>query len=112
MEICNRANDSAAFIEFMLEVIHETLQEFGSESIEDVLPTEWVDKLSKVQLSFFKQLYPTLMKQGKITSQEACQISHKSFPTVHRHLSALIKLGILSKEEGNRNRRYRFNELQ
>lgn len=112
LEICNRANDSSAFIEFMLEVIHQTLQEFGSESVEVLVPTEWVNKLSKVQLSFFNQLYPTLIKQGEITSQEACQISGKSLPTVHRHLSVLIELGILSKEGSNRNRRYRLNEPQ
>ena len=101
------ANDSCAFIEFMLEVILETLQK-AAEEREDAGKNETSFETSLKQVlqpREWEKLYPIVRyvsEHGEITPQTAAQILGRSRTTAFRYLKVLVEKKIFERR-GNTN---------
>lgn len=112
--IGDKNNDSTEFIEFMLEVISDSISGFSimssSEEISKLLKDSIVNKMNDKEIEFFILIYPTLSKTGYINTGLATSLSEKSSVTVRRYLVRLAELGILSASGKNKYRRYTLKQ--
>ncbi|MDR1568774.1 MAG: Fic family protein [Streptococcaceae bacterium] len=110
----DKENDSTQFIEFMLEVILETILEFdnikGQADISKILNDKVLDKMSDKEQQFFIQIYPFLAEVGEIKNGKASEITGRASGTVRRYLVKMTELGIFKVMGANKNRRYVLNE--
>ncbi len=114
LAIGGKENDSSKFIEFMLEVILQTVsdiyvsREEYSEPIilSDKTRDKVSDKMNDNEKLFFKKIYPYLKVHGEIGNAKATQLSQKSSGTARRYLVRLVELGFLATKGENRNRKY------
>ena len=108
LAISNQANDATIFVEFMLEVILETLEEVKvSERIEEekaeyvVLPA-----LKPKEREVFEQVKAYLEKYGNIGNQQAQELTGLSAATVRRYLSLFVKVGLLTASGSTKGKLY------
>ena len=108
LAISNQANDATIFVEFMLEVILETLEEVKvSERIEEekaeyvVLPA-----LKPKEREVFEQVKAYLEQYGNIGNQQAQELTGLSAATVRRYLSLFVKVGLLSASGSTKGKLY------
>ena len=108
LTISNKENDATVFVEFMLEVILETLEEVKvSERIEEekaeyvVLPA-----LKPKEREVFEQVKAYLEQYGNIGNQQAQELTGLSAATVRRYLSLFVKVGLLSASGSTKGKLY------
>lgn len=110
LEMGDKANDSTPFIEFMLEVILETISEFGRgkvvDKVADILGEKMMDKLNDKEIEFFNSIYPYLEENQGIANSKAAALSGRSTGTTRRYLLKLVDLGVLRTTGENKNRKY------
>jgi len=110
LETSDKENDSTGFIEFMLEVILETLNSFDEKSTNnkanDILNDKVLDKLNDNEREFFGCIYDYLIENGEIGNSKAVALSGRITGTVRRYLVKLVELGVLKAGGANRNRAY------
>ena len=110
IEICDRENDSTEFIEFMLEIILETISQYGKEEISDkvhvFLGEKVIDKLNNKELEFSGKIYSYLEEYGEISNSKASILAERPQGTSRRYLLKLVDLGALKIKGENKNRRY------
>ena len=110
LEIGDKENDSTKFIEFMLEVILETISEFGEErttdKLVDILGDKAIDKLNEKEIEFLKKIYPYLKENKGIANSKAAELSGRPIGTTRRYLLRLVDLGVLKTTGENKNRKY------
>lgn len=98
LAIGNKENDATKFIEFMLEVILQTIEEFDRANLRETV--------SDKNKAFFDQIYPHLKENNTISNSKAVQLTGQSSATVRRYLTKLVQLGVLGSAGENRNRHY------
>lgn len=108
LAISNQANDATVFVEFMLEVILESLEEVKvSERIEEekaeyvVLPA-----LKPKEREVFEQVKAYLEQYGNIGNQQAQELTGLSAATVRRYLSLFVKVGLLTASGSTKGKLY------
>ena len=106
LRAADAANNSTVFIEFMLDMILQTLRNYPVAVI-----AQMGDKMSdKVgdKLSLFRDVVEDILsRQETVTSSELQKASGKSASTVKRYLVEMVADGYLVAEGGNKFRRYR-----
>lgn len=114
LAIGDKENNSTVFIEFMLEVIFETVSEFDTIEIQDKITTilndKIVNKMNDKERQFFMDIYPVLKETGQIQNGKAAELSGKPSSTVRRYLLKMVELGIVTVTGKNKNRTYISND--
>jgi Fic family protein len=108
---CDAANDSTAFITFMLTSIEQALDEFEETATETCavqkLPLQVVRQLTDREQVFVNAIADAWdSEQGGIGLGMAVSMSGLPAGTARRYLLKLVDLGVLGTTGGNRNRRY------
>ena len=113
LAISNQANDATVFVEFMLEVILETLEEVKvSDRIEEekaeyvVLPA-----LKPKEREVFEQVKAYLEQYGNIGNQQAQELTGLSAATVRRYLSLFVKVGLLTASGSTKGKLYSLGSI-
>ncbi|MCL2677005.1 MAG: Fic family protein [Streptococcaceae bacterium] len=106
----DKANDSQVFIEFILDVISQTLSDIEnqelSDKLSDILSDKVLDKLNDKEKDFVRKIYPHLKENKEIGNSKAVQLSDIPSATVRRYLKKLVELEVLTSKGENRNRKY------
>lgn len=98
----NIKNDSTDFIEFMLEAILTTLNDYSINKMSDKMS----DKISDKEQLIFQRIKSYLSENAMITNQKAVQLLELSPATARRYLAKFVKLGLLTAQGENKNRIY------
>ena len=113
LAISNKENDATVFVEFMLEVILETLEEVKvSDRIEEekaeyvVLPA-----LKPKEREVFEQVKAYLEQYGNIGNQQAQELTGLSAATVRRYLSLFVKVGLLTASGSTKGKLYSLGSI-
>ncbi|MCL1950900.1 MAG: Fic family protein [Turicibacter sp.] len=103
----DKLNDSTVFIEFMLNVILETLIAYKtSDKSSDKNEIEFPDEMTGVETQVYLLLKKYLADHESINTTVATKLIGKSAPTVRKYLSRLVTLGLLEAHGSNKNRTY------
>jgi Fic family protein len=106
LETAQKTGNSEVFIEFMLHVILQALEELPSRKITDIFTDINTDKLSKTELKFLEQIAGYLDKNGEITNYRAQLLTSKSDVSVKKCFAKFVEIGILKVEGKNKGRKY------
>ena len=110
LQSAEKTTNSEVFIEFMLDVILQALEELPSRKITDIFTDINTDKLSKSELEFLEQIAGYLDKNGEITNYRAQLLTNKSDISVKKYLARFAEIGILQIEGKNKGRKYTINK--
>jgi Fic family protein len=110
LAISQKSGDSESFIEFMLNVILQALEELPIRKITDIFTDIFTDKLSKAELEFLEQIAGYLDKNGEITNYRAQSLTNKSDISVKKYFAKLVELGLLEVEGKNKGRKYKISK--
>ena len=107
----DRANDSSEFIEFMLDIILETLIAYkmsnnSSDKVNHEIDEELPEGMTGVETQVYLLLKKYLVDYESINTTVATKIVGKSASTVRKHLSSLVSLGLFEAHGSNKNRTY------
>lgn len=104
LSISNEQNDSTVFIEFMLEAILATLEEYrelGSK------PTKEVESgLTSKEMEMFSRILLYVQEHGRIDTATLRDLSGLSVATCRRYLSLFVEKGLLEPHGTTRSRYY------
>lgn len=98
----NQANDSTVFIEFMLDAILETLQEYQTAQ-----PTSSVTLKPKEEV-VWQKIRTYLLEHGVITTSLAQDLIGLSEASTRRYLSLFVQKDLLTLEGSTRDRHYKL----
>lgn len=98
--------DAGVFIEFMLEAIHQALNELPVHKITDIFPDLSTDILTKTELEFLEQIAGFLDRNGEITNYRAQVLTNRSAESVKKYLARLVEIGALVAVGANKGRKY------
>ncbi|WP_165006500.1 Fic family protein [Neisseria yangbaofengii] len=104
----DKANDSTAFVMFMLEMISQTLDKYSTAHVQ--MSDKVSDKMSDTQSPLFAQVHRHLLQYGQIDNAQAQVLLGKSAATVRRYLSNWTAQGLLEAVGENKQRIYRLNQ--
>ena len=96
----DKQNDSTVFIEFMLSIIHQTLQQY--------MPNKMSDKMSDKENEAFMIISAFLSTHEFVTNRDAVKLLDKSEATVRRYFSKFVSIGLLESVGVRKERKYRF----
>ncbi len=99
-------NDSTVFIEFILSVILQTIENYPLTQMSDKLSDIMSDTLSDKEQLAYQQLADYLQQHPHITNQQAQKLLEKSPATVRRYLKRLVDCGLLIATGKNKARIY------
>lgn len=103
LAVADAQNESNVFIEFMLDIILETLVAYKtSDKLEEDLP----DGITGTEAHAYLLIKKYLLEHDSITTTVAVKLIGKSAPTVRKHLGRLVSLGLLEVNGSNKNRTY------
>lgn len=106
--LADRENESTPFIDFMLDVILETLNAYKNQEN----PNDEMDYLPEGLTSVEEQIYALLKKyladHQSINTATASKLTGKSISTVRKYLANFVSLGLLEAHGSNKNRTYSF----
>ncbi|WP_165329052.1 Fic family protein [Streptococcus tangpeifui] len=102
LTLSNQANDSTVFIEFMLDAILETLQEYQTAQ-----PTSSVTLKPKEE-AVWQKIRTYLLEHGVITTSLAQDLIGLSEASTRRYLSLFVQKDLLTLEGSTRDRHYKL----
>lgn len=106
LQSADEANDSTVFIEFMLTMLNQTLDNYSTAQMSDKVS----DKISGKETELFSQISHFLHTHNQITNHQAQQLLGKSAATVRRYLSEWVSSGLLEAVGENKQRFYRLKK--
>ncbi len=95
--------DSTLFIEFILQIILDTIESYN--------PTKMSDKLSKVEKNAYLVIMEYLHHHESINSQIAQELLQKSAPTVRRYLNSFVEHNLLITIGDKKSRIYKKGKV-
>jgi Fic family protein len=101
--------DSTEFIEFMLDVIAQTIIELPTNRISDIISDIISDKLTKAEKEFLIDIIDFLKKNGEIDSYKAQLLTNKSPQRVRQYFAKFVEIGVMVAIGENKGRRYKLN---
>ena len=106
----DKESESNSFIEFMLDIILETLITYKTSDSEDTKGSILPESLSGIEIKIYYLLEKYLKDHGSINSAVASKIIGKSLPTARKYLSNFVSLGMMEACGGNKNRTYQLKK--
>lgn len=111
----DRERESNIFIEFMLDIILETLKEYKENELKNVETKaaetlENYEKLTTIEIKNYILIKKYLQEYGEITTAVASKLIKKSPTTTRRYLAKFVKEKLLVAEGNNKNRIYFLKE--
>ena len=108
LAISNKENDATAFVEFMLEVILETLEEVKVQNRIEEESANYVilPSLKPKEREVFEQVKAYLEQYGNIGNQQAQDLTRLSAATVRRYLSFFVEVGLLTSSGSTKGKLY------
>lgn len=100
------ANNSTGFVEFMLDMILQTLKKYPAAGIAYDLS----DKMSDTEFDIFSAVQRHLSEHESVTTQQIQEVTGKPAPTVRRYMAGFVKAGLLVAEGRNKSRIYKKAE--
>ena len=108
----NKENDATVFVEFMLEVILETLEEVKvQDRIEENTEYIVLPSLKPKEREVFEQVKAYLEQYGNIGNQQAQELTGLSAATVRRYLSLFVKVGLLTSSGSTKGKLYSLGSI-
>ena len=100
--------DATAFVEFMLEVILETLEEVKVQDRIEEVSAEYVvlPSLKPKEREVFEQVKAYLEQYGNIGNQQTQELIGLSAATVRRYLSFFVEVGLLTSSGSTKGKLY------
>ena len=113
LAISNKENDATVFVEFMLEVILETLEEVKVQDRIEEENTEYIvlPSLKPKEREVFEQVKAYLEQYGNIGNQQAQELTGLSAATVRRYLSLFVKVGLLTSSGSTKGKLYSLSSI-
>ena len=109
IEISRKENNSAAFIEFMMEMILKTMDAFGSGDGLNAIKCEYIKNLTKNEKEMLMIIIRNFTADGTITAGSLREMTDKADPTIRNHMKKFTDEGILIASGSNKGRRYTLN---
>ena len=108
LALSNKENDATAFVEFMLEVILETLEEVKVQDRIEEISAEYLvlPPLKPKEREVFEQVKAYLEQYGNIGNQQAQELTGLSAATVRRYLSLFVEVGLLTSSGSTKGKLY------
>ena len=107
LAIADAQNDSSEFIEFMLDIILSTVIAYKTSGNESKTTLEELPaELTSIEMQVFLLIKKYFADHETINTAIAVKLIGKSSPTVRKHLSRLVSLGLLEAHGSNKNRTY------
>ncbi|MDR2799288.1 MAG: Fic family protein [Bifidobacteriaceae bacterium] len=106
---CQTEADSTLFIEFMLDIIAQTIEQLPLDDYLSEIPEKFSNRISKTQLEFLGEIIDYIKKYKYINNSKAKAISGRSTESVKKYLNALVLAKILMSRGDNKGRIYRLN---
>ncbi|WP_234405110.1 Fic family protein [Neisseria mucosa] len=106
------ANNSTGFIEFMLDMILQTLKKYPVMPIAHETSDNLSDKMSDKATEVYQTILKYLTNHHTITAQKAAELTGKSAPTIRRYLAGFVEADLLVGEGSNKSRIYRLSKVQ
>ncbi len=103
------ANSSTGFIEFILNMILQTLKKYPTTSIAHKMGDKMGGKMSDKSADIYRVINEYLATHDTVTSSTIQELTGKSASTVKRYLAEFTKAGLLVAEGSNKVRIYRLN---
>jgi Fic family protein len=100
--------DSTEFIEFMLGVIVEAIDELPI--ITDKVTNKITDKLTRGELEFLENIIGFLQNSDTIDNYRAHILTGKSAESVKKYFAALVSAGVLEATGSNKGRKYKLSK--
>ena len=109
----NKENDATVFVEFMLEVILETLEEVKVQERIEEENSEYIilSSLKPKEREVFEQVKAYLEQYGNIGNQQAQELTRLSAATVRRYLSLFVKVGLLTSSGSTKGKLYSLGSI-
>lgn len=107
LTISNTTNDSTAFIEFMLQAILETLENYKIRVNKGTVKNIVTD-LKPRELELYQIIEAYLKKNQQITNSDAKALTGLSAATARRYLKRFVDLGLLQVTGSTRDRVYKL----
>lgn len=106
LQQAGQSADSGVFIEFMLNVIYQSLAELPVHKVTDIFPDIDTDMLSKTELEFLESIAGYIEKHGEITNYRAQILTNMSAESVKKYLAKFVEAGLFQAIGEKKGRRY------
>ncbi|KPN70902.1 Fic family protein [Neisseria sp. 83E34] len=100
----DKANNSTVFVEFMLDMLLQTLKVYALDATNDVANTQISEKARQAYLPIRRYLE----ENAEISNSRAQQLTGKSAATVRKYLAELTEAGLLEAVGTGKGRVYRL----
>ena len=104
LTISNHDDDATVFIEFMLEAIYESLQEYQTGNHLEEDGPELTDK----EVEVFQKIKSYLQVHSHISNAQAKEVTGLSQASVRRYLASFLEKDLLTMTGSTRDRQYRL----
>lgn len=101
-----RSADSGVFIEFMLDVIYQSLADLPVHKVTDIFPDIDTDIFSKTEFEFLESIVGYIEKHGEITNYRAQILTNMSAESVKKYLAKFVEAGLFQAVGENKGRKY------
>lgn len=106
LQQAGQSADSGVFIEFMLDVIYQSLAELPVHKVTDIFPDIDTDMFSKTELEFLESIAGYIEKHEEITNYRAQILTNMSAESVKKYLAKFVEAGLFQAVGENKGRKY------
>lgn len=103
------AGDSTVFIEFMLSIILQTIEDYANQTMSDKMSDILSDKISDKEQAAYQKIADYLQHHTTISNKQAQQLLEKSPSAVRRYLKTMVENGLLQAIGKNKARVYQLS---
>lgn len=100
---------STLFIEYMLDMILQTIEKFESNSFLTKVKDKYIFKLSPTEKEILNKLIPYFDKYEFINNEKASEVIEKKKGNTRKYFGRFVKLGLLIPIGNNKGRKYKIN---
>jgi Fic family protein len=109
LQLAGQSADAGVFIEYMLDVIYQSLSELPVHKVTDIFPDIDTDMFSKTELEFLESIVGYLEKSGEITNYRAQVLTNLSSESVKKYLAKFVNAGLFQAVGEKKGRKYLVN---
>lgn len=106
LQQAGQSADSGVFIEFMLDVIYQALEELPVRKVADIFPGVDTDIFTKTELEFLESIAGFIEKHGEITNYRAQVLTNLSAESVKKYLARFVEAGLFQAIGEKKGRKY------